>query len=262
MPTGRRAERRRQPPADQPTSAPVADWMRSGSPAATAPGTRAQPPSKRFPTQQGRATATRPEPFGARQAWWRSLHLAGGGLHGGCGRHLGGCPYHPVIPNQASRSMPLGPPFCAEDTTEHNPRSLCTAVGMRVPLVPVAELANPVNRPGRRLALGCRSGPTAPRSRVGLRRSRRQPELGWRAGCTARLGTAAPAAHLARRSGPGLPREDGPRSRLPASAGRSSHSPPNPCGCRLDGGISGAWPRRQHATPAQGRGPRSTPASG
>src|SRR5215204_1717525 len=32
---------------------------------------------------------------------------------------------------------------------------------------PVAELANPVNRPGTTMALGCRSGPTAPRDRVG-----------------------------------------------------------------------------------------------
>jgi hypothetical protein len=109
----------------------------------------------------------------------------------------------------------------------------------RVPLVPVAELANPVNRPGTMMALECRSGPTAPRSCVGANQVRReitteltrpatprghQGTCGLRAGSRARLGVAAPAAHLARRSGTGLSREGGPRSRLPASAGRSSRS--------------------------------------
>ncbi len=41
------------------------------------------------------------------------------------------------------------------------------SIGMGLPLRPVAELANPVNRPGSMVALECRSGPTAPRNRVG-----------------------------------------------------------------------------------------------
>jgi hypothetical protein len=49
--------------------------------------------------------------------------------------------------------------------------SMAGSIGMGVPLVPVAELANPVNRPGK-CTLGCRSGPTAPRCRrVGFGRS-------------------------------------------------------------------------------------------
>jgi hypothetical protein len=50
------------------------------------------------------------------------------------------------------------------------------SIGMGVPLGPVAELANPVNRPGKP-TLGCRSGPTAPRCRrVGFSRSRRRQQ--------------------------------------------------------------------------------------
>jgi hypothetical protein len=49
--------------------------------------------------------------------------------------------------------------------------SVAGSIGMGVPLVPVAELANPVNRPGTRWPW-CRSGPTAPRCRrVGFSRS-------------------------------------------------------------------------------------------
>jgi hypothetical protein len=43
--------------------------------------------------------------------------------------------------------------------------------------LPVAELANPVNRPGKKVALGCRSGPTAPRvSPCGFDRSSDEPQ--------------------------------------------------------------------------------------
>ena len=112
MTAGRPAERLRQPPADQPVSVPAFAWMRSGSPAAPAPGSGSPQPSRRLPGREGRATATRPAvggalpgaystPSGPRRAWWRSLRLAGGGVHGGCDRHLEGCPYHPSITNPA-----------------------------------------------------------------------------------------------------------------------------------------------------------------
>ena len=52
-------------------------------------------------------------PSGPRWAWWRSLRLAGGGVHGGRDRHLEGCPYHPSITNPASRSISLVSPFHA-----------------------------------------------------------------------------------------------------------------------------------------------------
>src|SRR5829696_3462508 len=94
------------------------------------------------------------------------------------------------------------------------------SIGMGMPLVPVAELANPVNRPDM-TALGCRSGSTAPRGRVGVHRFLRQHDGnqpgqhspspaaghlgGWLVGCRARLGVAAPAANLSRRTGTGSP---------------------------------------------------------
>ena len=37
----------------------------------------------------------------------------GGGVHDGCDRHSGGCPYPSSITNPASRSISLGPPFNA-----------------------------------------------------------------------------------------------------------------------------------------------------
>src|SRR5215217_1410969 len=88
----------------------------------------------------------------------------------------------------------------------------------QLPLGPVAELANPVNRPGTNDGPGCRSGPAAPRSRVGFHRvpdgnrpgqhsrSRAAGHLGGSpAGCQARLLVAAPAAHLSRQAWYRLP---------------------------------------------------------
>ena len=124
MTAGRPAERQRQPPAARPVSVPASAWMRWWSPAAPAPAARSPPPSRRLPARAGRATATRPAvggalpsaysmPSGSGQAWWRPLPLAGGGVHGGCDRHSGGCPYHSSITNPANRSISLGPPFNA-----------------------------------------------------------------------------------------------------------------------------------------------------
>ena len=87
--------------------------------------------------------------------------------------------------------------------------------------------------------LGCRSGPTAPRSRVGAPLvpptdimeptpppyypAGRRGICGFARWLPGWLGVAAPAANRSRQAGTRLPSAGGPRSRLPASAGRSSH---------------------------------------
>ena len=77
---------------------------------------------------------------------------------------------------QAGRlAEPVGVQIPADHTPSYRewsetvPSSLARSA-WQLPLGPVAELANPVNRPGTNDGPGCRSGPAAPRSRVGFHR--------------------------------------------------------------------------------------------
>ena len=116
------------------------------------------------------------------------------------------------------------------------------SIGMHMPLLPVAELANPVNRPGTTMP-GVPIRPNSPTKPCGrsagptdntMNRPATPPTTrpaGWEsvgshAGCRARLGVATPAAHFFRQAGTGLSSEGGPE--IPSASVSWPEQPPRP----------------------------------